>query len=255
LRYFIEIAYNGKKYHGWQRQPNAISVQEKIEEALTIIRRKETSIIGAGRTDAGVHALQLFAHFDCDTQINYEELKHKLNAFLPDDIVVHAIFLVKKDVHARFDALSRSYKYQIYLGRNPFVLETTWQIYSQKITIKEMNKAAAVLLEYTNFKCFSKSKTDVRTYNCKITAAKWQLDGNMLTFSISADRFLRNMVRAIVGTLIDVGLGKTSIADFRKIIESEDRSEAGLSVPAKGLFLTKISYPDIKENIVKKELE
>jgi len=246
LRYFIEIAYHGKNYHGWQRQPNAISVQEKIEEALTTIRRKETSVVGAGRTDSGVHALQLFAHFDCDTQINYKELQHKLNAFLPDDIVVHAIFLVKKDAHARFDALSRSYKYQIYLGRNPFVLDTTWQIYSQKIAIKEMNKAAVVLLEYTNFKCFSKSKTDVRTYNCKITAAKWQLDGNILTFSISADRFLRNMVRAIVGTLIDVGLGKTSIADFRKIIESEDRSEAGLSVPAKGLFLTEISYPDIE---------
>ncbi len=244
MRYFIEIAYKGKNYHGWQRQPNAITVQEKVEEALSTLLREETSVMGAGRTDAGVHALQLFAHFDTEAQIVTKELQQKLNAFLPDDIVIHAIFLTNKDAHTRFDATSRSYEYRIWLGRNPFVLETTWQLYQQQLDLKKMNKAAAVLLEYTNFKCFSKSKTDVRTYNCVITEAKWVLDGQMLTFYISADRFLRNMVRAIVGTLIDVGLAKKTIEDFKKIIESEDRSEAGVSVPAQGLFLTKVSYPD-----------
>jgi len=244
LRYFIELSYNGKKYHGWQIQPNANSVQESVTNALSTILRNKVSIMGAGRTDAGVHALQLFAHFDIDSKLDEQEIKQKLNAFLPDDIVITNIFLVDDDAHARFDAVSRSYEYRIYLGRNPFLLDTTWQIYQLELDVKKMNEAAAVLLEYTNFKCFSKSKTDVKTYNCKITKANWILDNNVLTFYITADRFLRNMVRAIVGTLIDVGLGKKTKQDVIDIIKSENRSNAGVSVPPQGLFLTNVDYRD-----------
>ncbi len=242
MRYFIELLYNGKKYHGWQIQPNAVSVQEKVTNALSTILREKITIMGAGRTDAGVHALQLFAHFDVNFNFDEEEIKQKLNAFLPEDIVINDVFLVDNDAHARFDAISRSYEYRIWLGRNPFLLDATWQIYQQKLDIKKMNEAASVLLEYTNFKCFSKSKTDVKTYNCKITNAEWILENNLLVFYISADRFLRNMVRAIVGTLIEVGLGKKTKDDLRTIIKSEDRSKAGVSVPPQGLFLSKVTY-------------
>jgi tRNA pseudouridine38-40 synthase len=244
LRYFIELSYNGKNYHGWQIQPNAKSVQELVTNALSTILRNNVGIMGAGRTDAGVHALQLFAHFDIDFKLDEQEIKQKLNAFLPDDIVITAIFLVNDDTHARFDAVSRSYEYRIWLGRNPFLLDTTWQIHQQKLDIKKMNEAAAILLEYTNFKCFSKSKTDVKTYNCKITNAKWVLENDLLTFHITADRFLRNMVRAIVGTLIDVGLDKKIKQDLIDIIKSESRSNAGVSAPPQGLFLSRVVYKD-----------
>ena len=243
MRYFIELSYNGKKYHGWQIQPNANSVQETIQNALSNILREEISIVGAGRTDAGVHATQLFAHFTIKNEIDSFEIKNRLNAFLPDDIVIKEIFMVDDEVHARFDAVRRSYEYRIYLGRNPFLVDTTWQLYHQELSLEKMNKAAKVLLNYTNFKCFSKSKTDVKTYNCKITNAVWKLDRNCLTFYITADRFLRNMVRAIVGTLLDIGLYKITTEDFIKIIESQDRTKAGFSVPAQGLFLTKVEYP------------
>jgi len=243
LRYFIELSFNGKNYHGWQIQPNAVSVQETVSTALSTLLRNKTNIMGAGRTDAGVHALQLFAHFDINNKLNEIEIKDKLNAFLPDDIVINSIFLVKDDAHARFDATSRSYEYRIFMDRNPFLLDTTWQIYQQKLDMKKMNEAASVLLEYTNFKCFSKSKTDVRTYDCNITKAVWILNDSSLTFHITADRFLRNMVRAIVGSLIDVGLGKKTKEDIVDIIISEDRSKAGLSVPPQGLFLSKVIYP------------
>jgi len=242
LRYFIELSYNGKNYHGWQIQPNAVSVQEIVTKALSTVLRVKVDIMGAGRTDAGVHALQLFAHFDIDFKLDEEESKHKLNAFLPDDIVIAAISLVNDDAHARFDATSRSYEYRIWLGRNPFLLDTTLQLYQQKLDIKKMNEAAAILLEYTNFKSFSKSKTDVKTYNCNIIEAKWVLDSKLLTFHITADRFLRNMVRAIVGTLIAVGLNKKTKEDLVAIIKSEDRSKAGVSVPPQGLFLTRVAY-------------
>jgi len=243
LRYFIELSFNGKNYHGWQIQPNAVSVQETVTTALSTLLKNKITIMGAGRTDTGVHALQLFAHFDIDYKLVEDEMKQKLNAFLPDDIVINAIFLVNDDAHARFDATSRSYEYRIFLGRNPFLLDTTWQIYQQQLDIKKMNEAASILLEYTNFKCFSKSKTDVRTYDCKISKAVWVLNDSKLTFHITADRFLRNMVRAIVGTLIDVGLGKKTKEDIVDIIKSEDRSKAGLSVPPQGLFLSKVIYP------------
>ncbi len=241
MRYFIKLSYHGKDYHGWQIQPDVISVQEVLQNAISKLLKKEIAIVGAGRTDAGVHAKQLFAHFDFES-LDTSNLKNRLNAFLPDTINIQNIIPVKKDAHARFDAVSRSYEYKIWLGKNPFLLDTTWQIHSKKLDITKMNEAAAILLKYTNFKCFSKSKTDVFTYNCTITNANWTVKGNLLTFHITANRFLRNMVRAIVGTLYNVGIGKISIAEFIHIIESEDRSKAGISVPAQGLFLTEVSY-------------
>jgi tRNA pseudouridine38-40 synthase len=242
LRYFIELSFNGKNYHGWQMQPNASSVQQTINDAISKILRSDINIVGAGRTDAGVHATQMFAHFDSHTALDPYVVVHKLNAFLPEDIVVQTIFLTDDEAHARFDAISRSYEYRIWLVRNPFLLDTTWQLYQQRLDIEKMNEAAQVLLEYTNFKCFSKFKTDVRTYDCKVFNAQWKLKDNSLIFYISADRFLRNMVRAIVGTLVDIGLAKKTKQDFIKIIKSEDRTKAGFSVPAQGLFLTNVTY-------------
>lgn len=241
MRYFIELAYKGKNYHGWQIQPDAISVQEKINKVISTVLRENIIITGAGRTDAGVHASQMFAHFDTDKILN-NDFGFRLNALLPDDIVIYNIKLVHNDAHARFDAHSRSYEYKIWLGRNPFSLDTSWQLYNQKLDIDLMNQAAEILYEYEDFECFSKVKTGVYTFNCNVTNAIWVLKGNELTFHISANRFLRNMVRAIVGTLIDVGTKKITINDFKKIIDSKNRSNAGTSVPAKGLFLTKVAY-------------
>ncbi|MCL4143423.1 UNVERIFIED_CONTAM: hypothetical protein GTU68_005398, partial [Idotea baltica] len=247
-RYFIELSYNGKNYHGWQVQPNAVTVQEILTKALSTILREQIDLVGAGRTDAGVHALQLFAHFNVGMVLDTTHLIKKLNSFLPEDIVINNLFLVNDNTHARFDAIKRSYQYRIWLGRNPFLTDTTWQLYQKKPDIPKMNEAASILTEYTNFKCFSKSKTEVRTYNCKVTEAKWVLKDNELTFYISADRFLRNMVRAIVGTLIEVGLNKKSIDDFIDILESEDRRNAGFSAPPQGLFLSEVKYPESVEN-------
>ena len=241
MRYFIELAYKGKNYHGWQIQPDAISVQGKINKVISTVLRENIIITGAGRTDAGVHASQMFAHFDTDKILN-NDFGFRLNALLPDDIVIYNIKLVHNDAHARFDAHSRSYEYKIWLGRNPFSLDTSWQLYNQKLNIDLMNQAAKILYEYEDFECFSKVKTGVYTFNCNVTNAIWVLKDNELAFHISANRFLRNMVRAIVGTLIDVGTKKITINDFKKIIDSKNRSNAGTSVPAKGLFLTKVAY-------------
>jgi tRNA pseudouridine38-40 synthase len=241
LRYFIELSYNGKNYYGWQIQPDVISVQEKLTKALSTILREEIAIVGAGRTDAGVHASQMYAHFDIDKELD-DNFTYKLNAILPDDIVIYKTTKVADDAHARFDAVSRSYEYKIWLGRNPFLLDTTWQLNYKNIDIEAMNVAAKLLYDYEDFECFSKVKTDVHTFNCTVTNAEWKLEGNQLSFFISANRFLRNMVRAIVGTLLDIGLGKKSVEDFKTIIESKNRSKAGVSVPAKGLFLTKVEY-------------
>lgn len=241
MRYFIELSYHGKKYHGWQSQPDANSVQEEINKAVSIVLQEKIVVMGAGRTDTGVHASQMFAHFDTDKELN-DNYVFKLNSVLPEDIVIYKINKVADEMHARFDALSRSYEYKIWLGRNPFKLDVTWQFYHKKLDIIAMNEAAKVLLEFENFQAFSKVKTEVRTFNCDVTEAKWIQNGNELTFHISANRFLRNMVRAIVGTLVDVGKHKITKEEFRNIIISRDRSNAGLSVPAKGLFLTKITY-------------
>ncbi len=241
MRYFIELSYHGKNYHGWQIQPDVKTVQETLQKAVCKITQENTTIVGAGRTDTGVHALQMFAHFDIEKEID-AHFAYRLNAILPNDIVVKEVCKVAPEKHARFDAVKRSYEYRIWLGRNPFLLEVSSQIHHQKIDVDAMNKATKLLLEYTNFECFSKVKTEVHTFNCTITNAVWKQEKNKLTFYISANRFLRNMVRAIVGTLLEVGTGKITQDDFKKVIESKNRSNAGLSVPAKGLFLTEIIY-------------
>lgn len=243
MRYFIEIAYKGTNYHGWQLQPNAISVQELINKAFSVIFNKPINVVGAGRTDAGVHAEQLFAHLDLEEQFNIDTIIYKLNSLLPKDIVISNILKVTDDAHARFNAESRSYQYRIHFGKNPFLMDTTWQIINKKLNVDLMNEAANILLTYTNFKCFSRSNTDVRTYNCDVSKAVWVQENKSLIFHITADRFLRNMVRAVVGTLIEVGTGKKTLEEFKKIIESKDRKNAGTSAPAQGLFLTEVSYP------------
>lgn len=241
MRYFIDVAYKGTHYHGWQLQPNANSVQEELQKALKTLLQSDISIVGAGRTDAGVHAKHMVAHFDYEHTLE-QQFVYQCNSLLPDDIVVFDIRNVSEETHARFSALSRSYEYHILLGRDPFLLDTTWQIHQQQFNIELMNEAANVLMTYTDFECFSKSKTDVHTFDCAVTEAYWKHEGNRLTFYITANRFLRNMVRAIVGTLLDVGLHKISIDEFKSIIESKNRSNAGVSVPAKGLFLTAVRY-------------
>ncbi|EGV43633.1 tRNA pseudouridine(38-40) synthase TruA [Bizionia argentinensis JUB59] len=243
MRYFIELSYNGQAYHGWQNQPNAISVQEVIEKALSTILGQKTAVVGAGRTDAGVHAKQMFAHFETDADFSIEKLSYKLNAFLPEDIAVHNVFSVTPEAHARFHATSRTYLYRIALDKSAFNYQSAYFV-KKKLEINKMQAAANSLLNYKDFQCFSKSKTDVNTYNCNIMQVHFeQVDGE-LHFTIQADRFLRNMVRAIVGTLINIGLGKINLSDLHNIIESKNRQEAGYSVPAHGLYLIHISYPE-----------
>lgn len=241
MRYFIELSYKGTNYHGWQIQPDAISVQEEINKAISTILQQEIKLVGAGRTDTGVHATQMIAHFDTSSILS-DQYVYKFNSVLPNDIIINSIEKVSENVHARFDAISRSYEYRILLKKNAFLLETTWQLHQKKFDIDKMNTAAKLLYEYQDFESFSKVKTDVKSFNCKIMKAKWTLEDQHLTFHITANRFLRNMVRAIVGTLVEVGTGKKTVEDFKKIIESKKRSEAGASVPARGLFLTEVAY-------------
>lgn len=242
MRYFIELAYNGKAYHGWQFQPNAVSVQETLEKAIFTVLQVATPIVGAGRTDAGVHATQYFAHFDVENLLDLEGMLYKLNSILPSDIAVYKIMEVPAEAHARFDAISRTYEYNIIQKKNPFDFEKAHYV-KNELDIELMNQAASQLINYQDFKCFSKSKTDVVTYNCEILSANWYYSGGKLVFNIKANRFLRNMVRAIVGTLLDIGLGKLPLEQLDFIIKSRDRQNAGTSVPAKALFLTGIEYP------------
>lgn len=248
MRYFAELSYLGKNYHGWQIQPNAISVQEVVQKCLSTILRTPIEVVAAGRTDAGVHASQMFIHFDTELNLDTVVYCYKINALLPDDIVFHRIFKVKSTAHTRFDAIKRSYQYKILLGKSPFTTDTEWQI-NQQLNVAAMNKAAGYLLDYTDFKCFSRSKTDVRTYNCDISRAEFIQNNNQLVFHISADRFLRNMVRAIVGTLYAVGQGKMLPEKIIEIINSKERAQAGASAPAHGLFLTEIVYPENIKNV------
>jgi len=241
VRYFLEFSYNGKSYHGWQNQPNAISVQEVMENALSILLRNKTDIVGAGRTDSGVHAKQMFAHFDVNIPVDRDDLLHKLNSFLPADISIYNIHEVNDKAHARFDAVSRTYEYWITQCKNPFLSDYAYCMKSP-LDIKKMNEVSKILFEYDDFQCFSKSRTDVKTYICHIMEANWRSDNEKLVFTIKADRFLRNMVRAIVGTLIEVGTNKLSKEDVKKIIESKNRSNAGVSDPAHGLYLTQVEY-------------
>jgi tRNA pseudouridine38-40 synthase len=247
LRYFIKFSYNGTNYHGWQYQPNAASVQETLAKAVSVILNSPVELMGAGRTDTGVHAKEMFAHFDFEQALNAASVVHKLNSFLPKDIAITEIILVNDAAHARFDATKRTYEYQITTVKDVFLPEQSWY-FQQQLDVTLMNNAAALLLRHTDFQCFSKVHTDVNTFNCKITKAVWNEDGNRLIFTISADRFLRNMVRAIVGTLINIGLHKITLDDFVRIIESKDRSEAGFSVPAHGLYLTEIEYDYIPKH-------
>jgi len=243
-RYFIEIAYDGTNYHGWQIQKNANSVQAEINKAISTLLQSEIMITGAGRTDAGVHAKQMFAHFDFSGKIPQNFL-FKLNCFLANDIVCKSIIKVNDDLHARFDATSRTYEYWIIQQKDPFLKNKAF-FFHYHLDINEMNKAAKTLFNFEDFTSFSKSKTDTKTNNCKILVAQWQQIGNELIFTITANRFLRNMVRAIVGTLLDVGQGKLTTEEFKKIIASKDRSEAGKSVPAHGLYLSKVVYSKVK---------
>ena len=243
-RYFVELSYNGTDFHGWQIQPNGITVQECLDKALSIYFRQEIISLGCGRTDTGVHATQFYAHIDL-VNVTHKQIANAttgLNALLPYSIAVHRIFEVATDAHARFDATSRTYEYHIHTFKDAFIHEGSW-LFAQPLQLELMNEATALLLNHTDFECFSKVQTDVFTFNCKITLAQWIQNGNQILFTITADRFLRNMVRAIVGTFINIGLQKITIEDLQKILDSKDRSQAGFSVPAHGLYLTQITYP------------
>ncbi|NOR76467.1 MAG: tRNA pseudouridine(38-40) synthase TruA [Draconibacterium sp.] len=243
-RYFLQISYKGTNYHGWQIQPNAISVQEVLENALSKILREKIAVMGAGRTDTGVHASFFILHFDVsNSEIDSVKLVYNLNSFLPPDIAVQKLWKVNNEAHARFSALSRTYKYFISTEKNPFNTEISYR-YLKPLDLDKMNKAAQVLFDYKDFTSFSRLHTDVKTNNCKIFQAEWKQENSQLIFTIKADRFLRNMVRAIVGTLLEVGQGKLSIDEFQKIIESKDRGAAGASASAQGLFLVDIEYPE-----------
>ncbi|KQC34360.1 pseudouridine synthase [Nonlabens sp. YIK11] len=241
-RYFIELAYDGTAYHGWQRQPQSISVQEVLEDGLLKMLRAKTYVTGAGRTDTGVHATQMFAHFDWECELDPIQLTYRLNRWFPKDISVFEIKKVTDKAHARFSATHRSYEYRFHLRPDPFKNRSRYILYRIP-DIALMQKAADVLLDYTDFECFSRTNTDVKTYLCDISEARFEQNGFELIFHITANRFLRNMVRAVVGTLLEVGYGKLEVEDMHRILKSKDRGKAGASAPAQGLYLTRVRYP------------
>lgn len=242
-RFFIQLKYKGTNYHGWQVQPNANSVQAEINQALSTLLQKDIIVTGVGRTDTGVHATEFYAHFEVDELLDLEHFCYKLNCILPKDISIVQLFKVQDDNHARFSAIERTYEYWITPTKNPFLVDGAY-FFSQELNITKMNEAAQLLIQKADFSCFSKSNTDTFTNDCTITKAIWEEKNDLLVFTISADRFLRNMVRAIVGTLLEVGLGKIEPQEIKNIIASKNRNEAGTSVPAHGLYLTKINYPN-----------
>jgi tRNA pseudouridine38-40 synthase len=242
LRFFIEFSYSGTNYHGWQRQPSQTSIQERFEDCISKILSSNISLTAAGRTDTGVHAKKMFAHFDYDKEFDFLKTIHQLNSFLPNDISVRNIFRVNDDDHARFSATSRTYRYVLINKKDPFMQKRAYYLIN-KLDIKKMNEACKYLLCNDDFKSFSKSKTDVKTYICDIQEAYWtQVDDDTFIFKIKANRFLRNMVRAIVGTLIEVGQNIITIDQFKDIILSKNRGRAGYSVPAHGLYLSEVEY-------------
>lgn len=241
-RYFIQLAYKGTNYHGWQIQDNALTVQAELNKTLSILLNQTIETHGCGRTDKGVHASNYYAHFDAKEISDIPQLIYKLNKFLPKDIAVYKIFKVKKDASARFDAINRTYDYYITKRKDPFLNESAYYFYGN-LDIELMNKAAEILLTYKDFEAFSKSNTQVNNYICHISFAKWIENNNLLNFKITANRFLRNMVRAIVGTMLEVGKGNMNLEEFKHVIESKNRSNAGFSVPAHALFLSNINYP------------
>lgn len=242
-RFFFELSYDGTNYFGWQKQPDKISVQETIEKTLSrLFSGLEINIVGCGRTDTGVHASKYFIHVDLPNKFENDQLKYKLNGILPSDISIHSVFKVKEDTHARFDATRRTYHYFIHTEKNPF--SDRFSLYFRRpLNIEEMNLAAELLIGEKDFSSFAKVNSDVKTHICAITFASWeQLENGQLRFTISANRFLRNMVRAIVGTLLEVGLGNITLADFERIIHKKNRCDASASAPAKALFLADIEY-------------
>jgi tRNA pseudouridine38-40 synthase len=244
-RYFLRLSFKGTAYHGWQAQPNATTVQKTVESALQILTGETTATTGAGRTDTGVHARYFILHTDTNHPLYGDRptLLYKLNSLLPEDIAVHDVYAVKPDVHARFSALSRTYEYRISRMKDPFDTEFAWY-FGRPLDIGAMNLAASVLLDQHDFTSFSKLHSDTGTNICRVNQAAWFEEGDKLIFRICADRFLRNMVRALVGTLIEVGLGRTGQDGFLRVIEGRDRGLAGFSVPARGLTLTDITYPE-----------
>lgn len=244
MRYFADIEFDGTAYSGWQIQPHSPSVQQTLEEALALFLRQKVDVTGAGRTDAGVHAAQMIGHFDLEVPQDCDWMTHKLNGILPPDIAVHRIFPVKPDAHARFDAVSRTYKYYVTLDKSAFNRDYSWYLLNEP-DFEMMNRAAEILLSTVDFTSFSKLHTDTKTNDCRVTEAAWQnLPDGRWVFTITADRFLRNMVRAIVGTLMEVGRHRMTVEEFRAVIQKKDRCSAGDSAPAQGLFLYRIDYPD-----------
>ncbi len=245
-RYFVEFAYNGGKYHGWQIQPNAITIQEVLNKALSTLLKQDINMVGAGRTDTGVHASHFVAHFDINEEImDQKDLVIRMNRFLGSDIRIDRIMKVQNDLHARFSALSRTYNYVVSRKKSPFLNDFSWTIYYQ-LDFDRICEATKCLKEYTDFTSFARLHADTKTNDCDIREAEWLVKGDYWVFRIKANRFLRNMVRAIVGTLVEVGRDKISLDEFKQIIESKNRSSAGQSAPPQGLFLTHIEYPDDK---------
>jgi tRNA pseudouridine38-40 synthase len=242
MRYFFEISYNGSHYHGWQNQKNAIGVQQVVEGALSKLLREEISITGSGRTDSGVHCVQQFFHADTTKDIKADELIQRLNSFLPKDIAIRSIVPVKPEAHARYDAYERSYQYKITRVKDPLLVGYAYY-YFRDLDVISMERAAALLVGEHDFECFSKVKTDVNHFICNVKQAAWNQSGDLLVFHITANRFLRGMVRALVGTLLDVGSGKITLKQFQEIIKSKDRKMAGMNAPPEGLFLTQVKYP------------
>ena len=243
MRFFITLSYDGTRYHGWQVQPNGPSVQEKLQWALSTILRQDILVTGAGRTDAGVHARMMVAHFDVETMVyELQDLTYKLNRLLPQDIAIQKMESVSDEMHARFSATSRTYHYYIHTVKDPFLRAYSCELH-YPLEFQLMNEAAAILMTYEDFGAFCKAHADVKTTLCHITAAQWhQTSPSSWYFEITANRFLRNMVRAVVGTLIDVGRGRLSLDDFRKVVEGKRRTEAGESMPANALFLEEVKY-------------
>ena len=242
MRYFISLAFKGTYFHGWQVQPNAVSVQGKINEGLSMLLKEDIMTLGAGRTDAGVHAKQMYAHFDTDKEFDCEKIAYRLNSYIDDTILIKSIFQVSETAHARFHATSRTYEYWLCQEKNPFLKDAAWLMYSN-LDFYSMNEAAAYLTQVKDFSSFAKIHSDVKTHICYVHKAAWQEHEDKWVFTIQANRFLRNMVRAIVGTLVDVGKGKMTIQEFKDVITKLDRSSAGVSAPAKGLYLVNVEYP------------
>ncbi len=244
IRYFLKLAYRGTAYHGWQVQENAHTVQAEINEKLSTLLGKQINVVGCGRTDTGVHAREFYAHFDVEKPIQWtaDDFVFKLNRFLPRDIAVYLLKEVPNDLHARFSATSRTYRYFIAREKDPFRRDLSLE-YTGPLQLEAMQEAASYLKNYTDFTSFSKLHTQTATNNCKIQEAFWTTEGSYLVFTITADRFLRNMVRAIVGTLLEIGKGKMKAAEIKTVIEARDRGRAGFSVPAQGLFLEQVNYP------------